>query len=346
MQAPAVSGPGPRPVPHGSLNAILPLLEYLQSEGHDLAAVLERAGIPRAALEDVRTRLPQAKFDLLWEVAIEVSGDPAIALRVSTLVKPSTLGVIGYLTSASESRRSAFELVKGLIPLFWEDFECVLEVEGDVAFFRFRTGGDAPPSRFITEYATGLTVAMSRALAGARSGPLEARFSFPAPPHAAEYERILRLPVRFDAGADGVAFPAATLDSSNPTADAALRRLLERYAADQLSRVVSNAPLPERVRAAVIAMLPLGTLTAESAAAHLSMSTRTLRRRLHEAGTSYQEILDDVRAELARRYLARERRGIDEVAHLLGFSEPSAFTKAFRRWTGQTPADFARTHSS
>jgi AraC-like DNA-binding protein len=72
------------------------------------------------------------------------------------------------------------------------------------------------------------------------------------------------------------------------------------------------------------------------------MSDRTLRRRLRKESTSYQEILDDVRAELAGHYLTKEKRGIEEVAFLLGFSDPSAFSKAFRRWTGQTPADFAR----
>ncbi len=92
-------------------------------------------------------------------------------------------------------------------------------------------------------------------------------------------------------------------------------------------------------------MLPLGGLTVETVAAQFRMSERTLRRRLREEATSYQEILDDVRAELARHYLTKEKREIVEVALLLGFSDQSAFTKAFRRWIGQTPADFARAKS-
>jgi AraC-like DNA-binding protein len=72
------------------------------------------------------------------------------------------------------------------------------------------------------------------------------------------------------------------------------------------------------------------------------VSTRTLRRRLSEEGSSYREIVDEVRADLARHHLAREKRDIDDVAFLLGFSDQSAFTKAFRRWTGRTPADYAR----
>lgn len=272
--------------PYGSLHAMLPLLEYLENEGLDPGATLDRAGIPRSAAEDPRTRLPQGKFEALWRAAIEATGDPAIALRVSTLVKPSTLGVIGYLAAASESRRNAFELVKGLTPLLWENFACDLECDAEVAFLRCRAGGQSRASRFTTEYAIGLTVTMSRALGASRSDPLEARFSHPPPAHAAEYGSILRLPVRFDAGEDGVLFPIAMMDSSNPSADAALRQLLERHAADQLARILSNAPFPERVRACLLSMLPRG------------------------------------------------------------FSAPSAFTKAFRRWTGRTPADFVRAHAS
>jgi AraC-like DNA-binding protein len=327
---------------YGSVNAILPLLEYLENEGFDLNGILDRAGIRKSALEDTQTRFPKGTFEALWQVAIEATGDPAIALRVSTMVKANTLGIIGYLASASESGRNAFELVRGLTPLLWEDFQCDLESDGEVAFIRCNTGCHPQASRITTEYAIGLTVTMSRVLGAPRSDPLEARFSYSAPAYADEYERILRLPVRFDAGEDGVLFPIAMLDSSNPSADASLRQLLERYAAEQLARIPTSARFSQRVRACIRSMLPLGSLTADTVAAEFSMSNRTLRRRLQEEATSYQEILDDVRAELARHYLTKEKRGIDDVAFLLGFSDPSAFTKAFRRWTGQTPADFVR----
>jgi AraC-like DNA-binding protein len=331
---------------YGSVNAILPLLESLENESFDLKIILDRAGIPGSALEDTRTRLPKARFEALWRVAVEATGDPALALRVSTRVKPNALGIIGYLASASESPRNAFELVKGLTPLLWEDYECDLESDGEVAFIRCNTGRNPEASRFTTEYAIGLAVTMSRAFGAARSDPLEARFSYPAPAHAAEYERILRLPVRFDAGEDGVLFPISMIDTVNPSADAALRQVLERFAADQLAKIPTSARFSQRVRASILSMLPRGNLTADAVAAQFSMSNRTLRRRLREEATSYQEILDDVRSELARHYLTKEGRGIDEVAHLLGFSDPSAFTKAFRRWTGQTPADFVRSSSS
>jgi AraC-like DNA-binding protein len=321
-------------------------VEHLQREGFDPGRFLDAAGIPRRALDDAAVRLPQSRFEGLWRAAIDATGDPAIALRVSTRVKPSTLGVIGYLASASESPRNAFEIVRRLTPLLWEDFACDLECDEELAFIHCRPLRSARVNRFTMEYAIGLTVAMSRAVAAAGSEPVEARFSYPAPDYGDAYERILGLPVVFDAERDGVVFPISAIDCSNPSADAALRELLERYAADQLARILANAPLAQRIRAHVVSALPSGQLSSDGVAARFSMSTRTLRRRLQDEGTSYQEILDDVRAERARQYLTRDGLGIEETSFLLGFSDPSAFGKAFRRWTGRTPADLVRAEAS
>ena len=202
---------------------ILPLLEHLASEGLDPKRILQRAGVPEGALADPKTRLPKRTFQALWQAASEATDDPLIALRVATKVKPNALGIISHLASASDSPRNAFELVKGVTPLLWEDFDCALENEGEAAFLRCHARGSAQARRFTTQYAIGLAVTMSRAFGTARSDPLEARFSHPPPAYAPEYERILRLPVRFDAAQDGVLFPIAMWDSTNPAADATLR---------------------------------------------------------------------------------------------------------------------------
>jgi len=334
--------PGPTTGPYGSLNAVLPLLEYLQNEGFDPKSILDSVGIPRSALEDTETRFSVENFESLWQVASEVTGDPAIALRVSTMARANTLGIIGYLSSTSVSVRSSLELVKGLTPLLLEGVECELESDGEVALFRCNTSGKPHATLFIIEYSIGLAVTMSRIIGAAGTDPLEARFSYPAPAYADEYERILELPIRFDTDENGVLYPLSMMDGTNPSADAALRQVLERYAVDQLARLPTNARFSERVRACIVSMLPLGGVAADTVAAQFSMSNRTLRRRLKEESTSFQELHDEVRSGLACDYLTKEGHGIEEVASLVGFSDPSAFTKAFRRWTGQTPADYAR----
>ncbi len=169
---------------YGSVNVILPLLEYLENEGFDPETILERVGIPRSALEDTSTRIPKRDLQALWQVASQATGDPAVALRVSTMVKTNMLGIIGYLVSASDSGRNAFEIVKDLTPLLWEDVECDMESDGDVAFIRCNTGGNPQASRFTIEYAIGLTVTMSRVFCASRSDPHVARLSFSSPAHA------------------------------------------------------------------------------------------------------------------------------------------------------------------
>jgi AraC-like DNA-binding protein len=334
----------PRTASHGSVSVILPLLDYVESAGLDPDDLLARAGIAREALADSRSRLPKRRFQVLWRAASQALDDPAIALRVATMVRPSALGVIGHLGSASRSVRNAFETVQRLTPLLWEDFECGLETRGDVAFLRCGAvrPDSTPGERFTREYAVALTVTLSRLRSAGRTGPLEARFSYPAPSYAEEYDRILQLPVRFDAGEDGVLLPIAMIDAANPAADAGLIELLERYAAQQLAGIATPMRFGDRVRACIRAAQPTSSLTATQVAERLSVSTRTLRRRLAEEGSSYREIVDEVRADLARHHLGRERRDIDDVALMLGFSDQSAFTKAFRRWTGRTPAEFAR----
>jgi AraC-like DNA-binding protein len=340
-----VSEFGPSPGLYGSVNLVRPLLEYLKKVGFDPKTILDRTGIPPSAIEGSKGRFPKREFQALWQAASEATGDPAIALRVSTMVRTDTLGIIGHLVLESESRRKAFDLAKELSPLLWEGFECDFETDGEVAFMRCNTDRDPYAGRFITEYGVGIIVTIGRALGSDGSEPLEARFSYPAPAHADEYERILRVPVRFDAGENGVLFRIPAIDTLNPAADAILRNLLERYADEQIARMPPGAPFSQRVRSCIRSMLPAGGLTADIVARQLHTSERTLRRHLQDEGTSYQAILQEVRIELACHYLTKEKREIVDVALILGFSDQSAFTKAFRHWTGQTPADFVRARS-
>jgi len=327
---------------YGSVRAIIPLLEYLESNGLDVKILLEHAGISNAVLEEPRTRLPKEHLESLWQLASEATNDPAIALRVSSTLKANSFGIIGQLAAACESGRSAVEVVRGLTPLLWEDVEVELESDRDGAFVRCRAGNTGQISLFTMEYAIGITVTMSRLLWGERAKPLEARFSHARPAYAAAYEQLLHVPVRFDAGEDGVLFPPSLVDGLNPSADKALLKILEHYAADLLAQIPKGAQFSERVRACVAAMLPLCSPGADGVAEQLGISPRTLRRRLAQEHTSYQRIVDQVRNERALRYLVDEKRSIDEVAFLLGFSDHSAFIKAFRRWTGKTPSDFMR----
>ena len=190
------------------------------------------------------------------------------------------------------------------------------------------------------EFILTCVVTRFRATVETRWDPVEMQLQHPRPAHVAEYERIFACPLHFERPANLLVFDRATLDLPQPRADTRLRIVLERVAAEALARLPEVQGFTAQVRQVLGQMLGEEASrdpTLERVARKLAISTRTLERRLHAEGTSFQAQLSALRCELARSYLANRRIAISEVAYLLGFSEPSAFHRAFKRWTGHTP---------
>lgn len=329
--------------PLGSFRLYIPLTDELAKRGFDVGALLERAGLPEAVLSDPDTRVPRGAVDALWQLAIEAARDRVLPLRVGLSVTPSTLGLVGYLVGASESAIDAVERAAAVTRYFGDGSDVDIAFERGLAVLRFHNRSSYETGLPTMEYSVALTVALSRLL-----GPLtdvgeavEARFAHAAPDHAAHYA-LLGLPVRFGASHDGAAFRLARFHAPNPNADPVLRGLLEQHAADLLSRMPREDSFADRVRVCVVDLLPAGSPGVQQVAETLRMSARTLRRRLSEEKTTYRDVLDDVRHALALAELGPQRRSVEEVAYRLGFSDASGFHKAFRRWTGVSPADYAR----
>jgi AraC-like DNA-binding protein len=186
-----------------------------------------------------------------------------------------------------------------------------------------------------------------RLLSNARIRPAEVTFAHPAPPDPGPYERFFDGPVRFGQPSTVMHLVPAQLAMPIPRADPVLGSLLREAASRALAEVGSATPataptsLAGQLRDIMAEELQRGGPPGVAAIARrLGMSTRTLRRRLDEEGGSFRELVDDIRADLARGYLADLRLPVSEVAFLLGFSELSAFHRAFRRWEGTTPAAY------
>jgi AraC-like DNA-binding protein len=171
--------------------------------------------------------------------------------------------------------------------------------------------------------------------------PTSVWFSHAAPEDPAPYHAYFGRRVRFSAPSTELVFARDQLALALPGADSALGDLLRKMAGDALARTDGREDgIPGRVRALLGERLAHGMQTEEAVAHALKMSARTLRRRLADDGTTFRELLDSTRAELARVYMRDRRLPMSEVAFLLGFSEPSAFHRAFKRWTRETPAAY------
>jgi AraC-like DNA-binding protein len=169
--------------------------------------------------------------------------------------------------------------------------------------------------------------------------PREVLFRHGAPPDTRAHEAFFRSPLRFDAPADEIRFDPSLLDAPLVQADAALAAYFQHHVDALLRRLAPPESVAGRLAAVLATETRSGPPTLEAAAKRLGTSSRTLRRRLKDEGTSFHEVLDRARLELAKRYLKDPRMPLGEIGFLLGFSEPSAFHRAFKRWTGTTPLE-------
>jgi AraC-like DNA-binding protein len=211
--------------------------------------------------------------------------------------------------------------------------------EGLMLLFRDAGSTALHPGR--AEFALAAALKLARDCTGQDIAPLQVCFAHPAPPDASEQREFFRGPVRFGAGSTSMIL--AAMDASRPLlgADDALSSIVRRRLDKALAERDRHAgPLSERVRQLVGEQLGGTPMTPANVARTLAVSRRTLSRRLAGEGTSFRDILKDVRRELACALLLDRSLSVGDVAFFLQYSEPAAFHRAFRRWTGQTPRDF------
>ena len=158
------------------------------------------------------------------------------------------------------------------------------------------------------------------------------------PPDIHEHVRIFKVLPRFQTRVNALELDSATMERRLLTTDPALSRIIERHAKASLASVApASSELKERVRRVLVKGVAAGRCSIKTVAPELGLSERTLQRRLEEEGASFGDILDSVRRDLGLRYLEDGKLSLAEIAYLLGYSEPSPFHRAFKRWTGSTP---------
>jgi AraC-like DNA-binding protein len=314
----------------------------LEASGCDGDALLREAGMDPALLDDPTARYPLAQTTRLWRLAVAASGDPCFGLRVASAVSQTTFHALGYTLMASTTLREAFERVVRYFRIVTDAGELALVSAGDEVHLELRPLPGPEPADEAVDAFVSVFVRMCRALAGRDYAPLRIELRRAAPADRSGFDRVLRAPLVFGAPVTRLVFDAAgferPLEGANPELalhnDAIVVRHLARF---------DKQNIRARVEAALIERLPHGEPSQDEIAAALHVSTRSLQRRLAEAGTSYRDLLDDTRRALAVSYLRDKSYSVSEVTYLLGFSDTSSFSRAFRRWTGESPSEFRPT---
>lgn len=330
-----------------SVETIRPLASFLRDRGLDVEAWLSVADLGAADLESSERRISIPQSEALAEAALDLVGDPALGLRLVERIGPGEAALFTYLAATSATGRAAFERATRYAVVSGSDFHFELEEEGDLLVCRADSAtasAEGRVARFASEVSVGAMVKLGRIAAGELTSN-EVWFRHPAPEYADQYERVFELPVHFGKRCNALIGRRERFDDPLPRADSTLCDLLDQHAQALLERLPRSEPFADRVREAIANELGSGDPSADRVSEILGVSPRTLRRRLRDTETSHQQLLDEVRNELARSTLAEGKLGITEVAFLLGFSDASAFHKAFRRWTGQSPRDWLRSRA-
>jgi AraC-like DNA-binding protein len=282
---------------------------------------------------------------LLWIEGPRLVGDDSFGLHVAEVVHAGAIGLgifdlVDYATRASATLGAAIDRLARYAELLQEELlEIRLESDGGRARLVAGFIGMPPGSlRHAAEFVIATFLLRARRLIGRDFPPLEVELQHAAPASLGEHRRLFGPVVRFDRPVNAVAFDAALLDRPVVSADDRLCALLDRQAADILARLPRAEAFTERVRRAIYDLAAGGAVSSERVAARLGVTARTLQRRLRDEGETYQALLDSVRCEIAQHHLVERRVAISEIAFLLGFADVPAFHRAFRRWTGDTPA--------
>lgn len=298
------------------------------------AAVLRRAGLRSNLLSGGPVWLSQEEFFSLWR-ALEVEADePNLPLLIAQAISPEVFAPPVFAAMMSPNLNIAAQrlaLYKKLIgPVL---MEADVAPERTSISFSWPAGDEPPSTLAITE----LLFLVNIARAGTRVGVVPARVAVPVLPDDREaYREFLGVDIEQDETAS-VTFRA--VDAARPflTANEAIWETFEPELRRRLADLDPGAPTPERVRAILIELLPIGRTTVNEVAQELAVSSRTLHRQLKAADSSFQQILDATRQELATHYLRNPDLSATEIAFLLGYGETSSFYRAFRNWTGGTP---------
>ena len=321
------------------------LIKYSVSQGASEKQIFSDSGLSQSQLSDQDARIPMSKYQALVYSVIEQTEDAALPLRFSVSTDLRNFSIVGLIVHASASVEDAFKQLARYSKLMVE--VAVMESGVRFAFESDKEGmwlvDNRPnPNDFpeLTEFTFGTFVGEFGREFPDEPFALDMQVTYPKPAHAEEYDKILSVSVNFNQKRNAIRINPAWLKVEfTGTNEYAFSLFIER--ADTLLTTLENdQSLQGKIEAYILPRLHRGDVTVDSVANAFAMSRKTLHRKLKEEGVTFLSIHDSLKRRMAIEYLTARKVSVNQVAYLVGFSEPSSFVRAFRRWTSTTPRQF------
>lgn len=329
-----------------SIGFVRALLECVERAGVGRAEFFRAAQFDAARLDDLAGRISVEEYDVLQDLSLDLTGDSAFALRMGEEAKFASFDVVTHLVAHATTLREAFAACLRFQPILSDAPPSTFSEKEDTATLRWSVVPSTPRAEQIrAELALAGLMRLVRYFAGGGALPLRVSFVHAPPPHRREYTRIFGGRERFRQPFNGMTLDRRMLDWEQIDHRPELYDLLRSQAERELSRRQGPLGHADRLRGYLGSRVDCRRPDMTAVARALDMSVRSLRRRLMEEGVSFRDLADEARCLIAQRMLNEPGRSIKETAHATGFSDPTAFQRAFRRWTGTTPKQYQEAHS-
>jgi AraC-like DNA-binding protein len=317
-------------------------VNFMKSRGYDAAAVLEGSGIREPQLADPRFLVDVSQCHAVASNMLNLRGPGGLGLEIGAAMKLSDLGIVGYAMASSGTLGQAINIwMQYGISAVGAPFSLTPiapRANGTWGVTASAHGYSQSLVRFYFEEALGMGSNFGEMLTGKPFTFREITCAYPAPPYWRDYEKRLGCKPAFNEMTTRALVQSPTLDDPVQTGDREVRELCIRHCTHLVQQINRTSALSLRLRDVLMhcGMIP----NLDHAASLLNTSSRTLRRHLRREGTTFQRVLDDLRRDLSREYLASGVMAIKEIAYLLGFASSAGFCRAYKAWTGETVGTF------
>lgn len=323
-----------------SVGVLSQMFVYLASLKVDVDDFLRSLGIDPELVKSPDARIPVDTYLLIQDKAADHVKDPYFGLHMGEFAEAGSWSILGYVMMNCRNLGEAFEKSGKYSRIIGN----MIEAKAELRLDRIRVVVFTPPhapkmSRHCYESTLSSSVHMMRTLTGVHLSPLEVTFIYPKPESTAEYERVFGCPVKFGQKENSMTLDWGLVNTPIRMANADLLERFEQYAQSLLDEMQRRDEHTRAVTRIILSRLDDESLSIEKVAREMAVSVRTLQKRLEDEGVVFSDLLRDIRQRLAQKYL-RENYSVEQITYLLGFSEPSVFRKAFKKWSGVTPREY------
>lgn len=329
----------------GSITSAVPyaIIDAAGRAGAATEPLFRAAGLAGDERSGADVHVTAARYIELWDRVVATVRTPAFALIVASGLELEDSEVFGFLAMSCATLGEAFDRTAKYRALYNTGARWELQLETDAVrliYYPWPVAKRSAGYRAAVELSLADMAGAARRLARPTIAPIAVKLAHPAPASTREYREAFGVEPVFGAMLDELVYAPGLLETPIKSFNSRLREYFDTQCAALAGRFVDDAPTSARTRAELIATMNGGDVSMETIAKRIGTSGRSLHRKLAEEGTKFVDLLDEVRQEFAKRYLARGTVSASEVGYLTGFQSPNAFFRAFKRWTGQTPKEF------